>query len=117
MKYSQNKKNIVIFYVSSNGFGNTKTLVQLNHLQKVVDRSNTDDGDIVYRLQSFMDLHLMALEFLLQIIVTPKEITKFYEMVISLILLLSVEQYEELFCLYGSYWSIKMRVTIVLNSV
>ena len=38
------KKFIVLLYVSSSGFGKTKTLVQLNHLEKVIDRSTADGG-------------------------------------------------------------------------
>ena len=65
---------IVLLYVSSNGFGKTKTSVQLNRLEKVIDRSTADGGDGSYRLQSLMVLHLMVMEFSM----------KFYGMVISL---------------------------------
>ena len=42
------KPFIVLFYVFSNGFGKTKTSVQLNHLEKIIDRSITDGGDESY---------------------------------------------------------------------
>ena len=44
------KKNIVLLYVSSNGFGKTKTSVQLNRLEKVIVISTADGGDEFYRL-------------------------------------------------------------------
>ena len=81
---------IVLLYVSSNGFGKTKTSVQLNRLEKVIDKSTADGGDGSYRLQSLMVLHLMVMEFLLQTMVTSKGSMKFYGMVISLTLLFSV---------------------------
>ena len=108
---------IVLLYVSSNGFGKTKTSVQLNRLEKVIDRSTADGGDGSYRLQSLMVLHLRVMEFLLQPMVTLKGSMKLYGMVISLTLLFSIEQYKELSRLGDSYWSIKKRVAIVPNSV
>ena len=54
---NQTKKFIVLLYVSSNRFGKTKTLVQLNRLEKVIDRSTADGRDGSYRLQSLMVLH------------------------------------------------------------
>ena len=98
---------IVLLYVSSNGFGKTKTSVQLNRLEKVIDRSTADGGDGSYRLQSLMVPHLMVMKSLLQTMVTSKGSMKFYGTVISLSLLLSIEQYKELSCLDDSYWSIK----------
>ena len=98
-------------YVSSNGFDNTKSSVQLNRLEKIIDRSTADGGDGSYRLQS------LVIEFLLQTMVTSKGSTKFYGIVISLTLLFSIEQYEELSRLGDSYWNIKKRVAIVPNSI
>jgi len=89
---------------SSNGFGKTKALVQLNRLEKVIDRSVADGGDRSYRLQSLMVLHvMMMMEFLLQTMVTLKSSIKFYGTIIFLTILLSIEQYKELSCLGGSY--------------
>ena len=108
---------IVLLYVSSNGFSKTKTSVQLNRLEKVIDRFTADGDDGSYRLQSLMVLHLMVIEFLLQTMVTSKGITKFYGIVISWTLLFSIEQYKNLSRLCESYWSIKKRVAVVPNSV
>ena len=58
--------------------------VQLNRLEKVIDRSTADGGDESYWLQSLMVLHLMVMDFLLQTMVTLK-------MVIFLTLLFSKE--------------------------
>ena len=107
---------IILLYASSNGFGEIKVSVQLNRLEKVIDRSTADGGDGSYRLQSLMVLHVTVMEFLLQTMVTSQNSIKLYGTVISLTLLLSIEQYKELSYLSGSYWSIKKRVTIVLNS-
>ena len=104
-------------YVFSNRFGKTKILVQLNHLEKIIDRSTVDGGDGSYRLQSLTILHLMVMEFLLQTMVTSKDSMKFYGTVISLTLLFSIEQYKELSYLDDFYWSIKKRMTIILNLV
>ena len=98
---------IVLLYVSSNGFGKTKTLAQLNRLEKIIDKSTAEGGDGSYQFQSLLVLHLMVMEFS----------TKFYGMVISLTLLFSIEQYKELSRLGDSYWSIKNGVAIVPNSV
>ena len=100
----------------SNRFGKAKISVQLNCLEKVIDISNADGGDGSYRLQSLMVLHVTVMEFLLQTMVTSQNSIKLYGTVISLTLLLSIEQYKELSYLSGSYWSIKKRVIIVLNS-
>ena len=93
------------------------TSVQLNSLEKLIDRSTADGGDGSYRLQSLMILHFMVMKILLQTMVTSKGSMKFYGMVISVTLLFSIEQYKELSCLSDSYWSIKKRVSIVLNSI
>ena len=90
-------------YVSFNGFGKTKILVQLNRLEKVIDIFTADGGDRSYRLQSLMVLHLIVMEFLLQIMVTSKGNMKFYGTVIFLTMLLSVEQYKELVYLGDFY--------------
>ena len=66
--------NIFFLYVSPNGFCKTKTLVQLNNLEKVIDRSTVDGGDESYRLQSLMVFHLMVMKFLLQTMVISKGI-------------------------------------------
>ena len=94
---------IVLLYVSSNDFGRTKTSVQLNRLEKVIDRSTVNGGDESYWLQSLMVLHLMVMKFLMQTMVTLKGIMKLYGTVIFLTLLLSIEQYKELSCLGDSY--------------
>ena len=106
---------IVLLYASSNWFGKTKLSVQLNCLEKVIDRSTADGGDGSYRLQSLMVLHSMVMEFLLQTMVTSKGSMKFYGTVISLTLL--IEQNKELSYLGGSYWSNKKKMTIVFNSL
>ncbi|WZY79269.1 hypothetical protein YC2023_025653 [Brassica napus] len=70
------------FYSSDIGlFGKTKTSVQLNRLENLVDRSIVGGGDRF--LQSLMVLHLSVMEFLLQIMVTSKDNMKFYEMTLS----------------------------------
>ena len=61
--------------------------------------------------------HLMVMEFLLQTMITSKGGMKFYGKVISLTLVLSIEQYKELSRVGDSYWSIKKRVAVVPNSV
>ncbi|WZY73061.1 hypothetical protein YC2023_005301 [Brassica napus] len=55
-----------------------KVSVQLNRLEKVIDRSTADGGDGSYRLQSLMVLHVTVMEFLLQTMVTSKSSIKFY---------------------------------------
>ena len=94
---------ITLLYASSNGFGEIKVSVQLNRLEKVIDRSTADGGDGSYRLQSLMVLHVTVMEFLLQTMVTSKSSIKFYGTVISLALLLSIEQYKELSRLGDTY--------------
>ena len=78
---------IVLLYVSSSGFGKTKTSVQLNRLEKVIDRSTVEGGDVSYQLHSLMVSlmvhHLMVIEFLLQTMVISKGSMKFYGTVIS----------------------------------
>ncbi|KAF3599072.1 hypothetical protein F2Q69_00034877 [Brassica cretica] len=69
---------IVLLHVSSNGFGKTKSSLELNSLENVIDRSTADGGDGSYRLQSLMVLHLMVKEFLLQTMVILKVNMKFY---------------------------------------
>ncbi|CAN7051036.1 unnamed protein product [Brassica rapa subsp. trilocularis] len=69
---------ILLLYASSNGFGEIKVSVQLNRLEKVIDRSTADGGDGSYRLQSLMVLHVTVMEFLLQTMVTLKSSIKFY---------------------------------------
>ena len=110
-------KFLIFFVCFFQWIWKTKTLIWLNHLEKVFDRSTTDGGDRSYRLQSLVILHIIVMEFLLQIMVTSKGSIKFCGTVISLTLLLPIEQYKELSCLGGSYRSIKKRVTIILNSI
>ena len=81
---------IVLLYVSSNGFGKTKTSVQLNRLEKVIDKSIADGGEGSYPLQLLIVFHLMVMEFLMQTMVTSKSSMKFYGTVISLTMLLSI---------------------------
>ena len=44
---------IVLLYVSSNRFGKIKTSIQLNRLEKVIDKSIVDGGEGSYPFQLF----------------------------------------------------------------